>query len=72
MILSMDTDSNNDGQKAIWPVTPVSLRPDQREWLDREKVRQKHGNRSRIVQEAIDRYREQIEGGGSGEMQGVA
>lgn len=68
----MDTNNDNGSSEQSWIPTPISLRADQREWLDEEKVRQRHGNRSRIVQEAIDRYREQIEGGGSGEMQGVA
>jgi len=57
----MDTNSNQSESKSNWPVTPVSLRPDQREWLDEEKVRQLHGNRSRIVQDALDLYRETLE-----------
>lgn len=44
-----------------WVPTPVSLRKDQRDWLDAEKVRQRHGNRSRIVQDALDLYRETME-----------
>jgi hypothetical protein len=41
--------------------TPVSMRADQRKWIDAEALRQLHGNRSRIVQEAIDLYRKHIE-----------
>ena len=54
MIVYMDIDIDSAEPKSTWPVTPVSLRPDQREWLDQEKVRQLHGNRSRVVQDAID------------------
>ncbi len=34
----------------------VSLRQDQRQWIEAEAIRQRHGNRSRIVQDAIDFY----------------
>lgn len=54
----MDIDSNTSNDEQAWVPTPVSLRKDQRDWLDAEKVRQRHGNRSRIVQDALDLYRE--------------
>ena len=61
MILSMDSNTDNLQGKQTWIPTPISLRADQREWLDEEKVRQRHGNRSLIVQEALDLYRETLE-----------
>lgn len=57
----MDIDSNTPNEEQAWVPTPVSLRKDQRDWLDEEKVRQRHGNRSRIVQDALDLYRETME-----------
>ena len=39
----------------------ISIRRDQREWLEQEAERQLHGNRSRIVQDAIDLYRRHLE-----------
>lgn len=57
----MDIDSNTSTDEQAWIPTPVSLRKDQRDWLDEEKVRQRHGNRSRIVQDALDLYRETME-----------
>ena len=61
MIVSMDSEINNSPSDQAWVPTPISLRADQREWLDEEKVRQRHGNRSRIVQDALDLYRETLE-----------
>lgn len=56
MMLCMDTNIDNLPEIEYVP-TPVSLRADQREWLDDEARRQMHRNRSRLVQEAIDLYR---------------
>lgn len=56
MILSMNTHID-DLQTIEYVPTPVSLRSDQREWLDAEALRQMHRNRSRVIQEAIDFYR---------------
>lgn len=61
MMLSMDTDNDTTAAEQSWIPTPISLRADQREWLDAEKLRQRHGNRSRIVQDALDLYRETLE-----------
>lgn len=59
---SMYSNTNKSTKKsAAWVPTPISLRADQREWLDQEKARQRHNNRSRIVQDALDLYRETLE-----------
>lgn len=39
----------------------VSLPRTQIEWIDEESERQEHGNFSRIVQEAIRQYRDELE-----------
>jgi hypothetical protein len=57
MMVSMNIDIDNT-IVIEFVATPVSLRTDQREWLDAEALRQLHRNRSRLVQEAIDQYRQ--------------
>jgi hypothetical protein len=61
MMVSMNIDIDNT-IVIEFVATPVSLRTDQREWLDAEALRQLHRNRSRLVQEAVDIYR-QIQSG---------
>lgn len=56
----MDTEIKPE-QRRAFIATNVSLRPDQRQWLDDEAARQLHGNRSRIIQDALDLYRNIME-----------
>ncbi|MBA2707652.1 MAG: hypothetical protein H0U59_07605 [Gemmatimonadaceae bacterium] len=41
--------------------TPISLRADQREWLEQEARKKLPRNRSAIVQAALDHYRKHLE-----------
>lgn len=45
-------------KRQVYPLVTASVRPDQWEWIEEERVRQRHGNRSRLVQDALDVYRE--------------
>ena len=45
-------------KRQMYPLVTASVRPDQWEWIEEERVRQRHGNRSRLVQDALDVYRE--------------
>ena len=63
MSMSMSTNIINSPTIEYVP-TPISLRTDQREWLDGEAMREMQEarlarqNRSRIVQEALDLLRD--------------
>lgn len=62
MIRSMSTHID-DSKTQVFIATPISLRSDQREWLDAEAQKELRAkrlsrlNRSAIVQEAIDLLR---------------
>lgn len=63
MIVSMDSNNNTPSQaeKEPYPILTSSIRPDQWLWIEEERVRQRHGNRSRLVQDALDLYIETME-----------
>ena len=48
--------------RQVYPLVTASVRPDQWEWIEEERIRQRHGNRSRLVQDALDVYRDALRG----------
>jgi metal-responsive CopG/Arc/MetJ family transcriptional regulator len=60
-IVGMEATTDTQNRRPAAVAIAISFRQDQRDWLDAEAERQMHGNRSRIVQDALDLYRETME-----------